>query len=396
MKKQNLQNDKTNINFMWLYDFKRLIATEKIIKGEKIEMHDIIPNNEEKIEYIEKYGKNKGKEEIQYDTTFFLQSITSWAINFPENPARIVIQPMYSYMLNDEDIKSVFEIQNLDERQQEIKKLCEQRVQEKYSTAMTLQEIEEKYDECFKNFETELKKHNNNFSIIKFKDLANQYLKEEEIEKDDMLRYLLKEDCVYIEENTEKAKKFLLFNVEKKTYSVCRNMGCAIDAMRVALNYYGLGYEKNLTIDMDYSINCIKISCNDSKGWPKSQIDVDKDTIDNIKQILKKENILMPPYGENSCLYSSTSRNPILTDMQNALANRSRNSWKRSPEDGISIWGLTDRLSKSPNQPAFVYINRNPNLRTFDRTLITQKTDLPIIFEKDFWPEEEFLIKMEE
>jgi hypothetical protein len=35
-KKANSQNDKTNINFLWLYDFQRSIATEEIIKEKKL------------------------------------------------------------------------------------------------------------------------------------------------------------------------------------------------------------------------------------------------------------------------------------------------------------------------------------------------------------------------
>ena len=420
MKKQNLQNEKTNINFIWLYDFQRLIATEKIINGKKIEMHDIIPNNAEII------SQNRARRDC--DTIFFLQNIVSWAINFPENPVRIVINPMYSYMLNNDDIESVFQIQNLDEKKIKVKKLCEQKIKKKYNTRMTLEKIEEKYDECFQNFETELKKYNQNFSIVKFEDLANEYLTEEEIASDDMLRFLLKENAIHISEKIfgeidhyrklgsaidamRVSLNWLGFGY-KKNLTINAKLGSAIDAMRVSLNWFGFGYEKNLTIDMDNSLNTLKILQLSEESESKfEKILLNDENINSLGEEIKIAVLVGERCNncENSLLYTSKTKDKTLKEIKSIADKDTDESWKKSTDHDRSIYGITKNLiesddytgcsgrlgismnSENVTKYCLSFTDDYRSTRTFEQTNLISltKTSLPIIFTKDFWPQDE-------
>ena len=380
--KENFRNEKNNLNFMWIYDFQRLIATEKIIKEEKIEIQDIIPNNEERRQYIKDWGEDKGKEKTIYDTTFFVQNMVSWAVNFPDNSVRLIIHPLYSYMLNDDNIKEIYKIKNLDERKIKVKQLCEERIQEKYNTKMTLKEIEEKYEECFKEFEKEVQKYNKNFSVAKFEDLVNEYLILEEIENDPMLRYLVKEDGLYIRLNGD----------------MYREMGSAIDAMRICLNYYGFGYEGNLTIDMDYSFGVLHNKL-------KQQLDPNN----------LGDNIKFPHTGrgpcENSLLYTSKSYDKDLDEIKSQCDKTYR--WKIDVDNDQSIYGIIkDFISKkiewsnrnginnfdNEEKHLVQYDNHYFMKRSFNKeNLISkEKTNLLITYEKNFWPQDEFFKKIRE
>lgn len=407
--KPNLDNEKTNINFIWAYDFQRLRATEKIIRGEKIEMQDIIPNYEELI-----VKKNEECENISLKAIFFLQNVTSYALNFDENSVRLVVHPMYSYILNYGDLEEIEKIENfsllyvdrssgtLEERRAKIKELCEQRIQEKYNTNMTLKEIEEKYEECFRNFEKEIQKYNKNFSIVKFEDLVHEYMTEEEIENDNMVRFLVNEDCIY------------------RNY---HSLGSVIDVMRVSLNYYGLGYEKNFTLDMDNSPGTLtiygelkEVRCQYGVLKKPDFKKIDRNNINDLGEIKFPNKFKMGSMNgiyqcdiENSLLYTKNSKNKILGEIKDSCGygwkaddfHCEENVWAKTGDYIRKILAYNDHMKifdpeKYEEARNLLIAYKEPEMyflfRSFKKEdlISDKKVDLPLIYEKNSWLQDEF------
>lgn len=224
----NIVNQKSCINFIWCINAEKFGTMEKIIAGKDLEIEDIIPN---------------------FTTSdhdyYYAQNIASWAINYPENIVRLVYYPVYmhqkvhigdkQYQDHKEEIDgNINHVSNLVKDLRNVPKIeipviirkrYEQKLQTKYNTLLTLDEIEQKYIDAFLKFKQKMYDHGyRNFQTISYKDLAKN-LSMEEIQENAYLNEILNHQIISIA------------NI--------------LDYIKTSMNYFGFGYEKNLTIDMD-------------------------------------------------------------------------------------------------------------------------------------------------
>lgn len=108
-------------------------------------------------------------------------------------------------------------------------------IQKKYKTDISLNKIKEEYQKTFKSFQEEFKAHNPNFEIIDFR---------EKIKNDKQA----KQDLSGQNNDDLKAQAKALNLLLKEEIFEMINF---VDSIKIFINYYGFGYEKNLTIDMD-------------------------------------------------------------------------------------------------------------------------------------------------
>lgn len=225
----NTNNQKSCINFVWCINAEKFSTLEKIITGEELEIEDIIPNFT-----------------TQENDYYYAQNIASWAINYPNNIVRLVYHPVYmhkkvhigesQYIKNKEEIDSnASHVDNLikdlrllssNKVTETIRKAYEQKLQKKYNINLTLDEIEQKYRDGFAKFEKKMHDHGyKNFQIINYKDLVLSNLSQQELQLHPYMNELL----------------------ENRIMSIANNL----DYIKTSINYFGFGYEKNLTMDMD-------------------------------------------------------------------------------------------------------------------------------------------------
>ena len=117
---------------------------------------------------------------------------------------------------------------------EEINKLLIKFIQVRHKTDISLEKIKEEYKKTFLAFQDEFKTYNKNFEIIDLRDAIKKDLKTQE----DLKR---KND----EENFHSKPLELILNDE------IFEMINFVDSAKIFINYYGFGFQRNLTIDMD-------------------------------------------------------------------------------------------------------------------------------------------------
>ena len=274
METSNIKNNKTCLNFAWTIDFTRWEALDKIMKGEKIGPEHVIPN----------FGNN----EKTWDyNKYYLQDVGSWAKLEYENPVRVVyhfahLESLRRLMNKDEfqeilnDLQSKTEIGD-EEKSKIIENILQEKIQTKYNnTSITLGDIENKYIGALKELESQTKPYNENFRVLNLKDLVKQS-DDKDVQKDKYLNDMIND-------------------------KVC-GIASLVDYLKLAINYYGFGYEKNLTIDLDHT--------------PKSIGNGNNGEIDNFKyglQFGKRTPIKTDKPGglENQICFTENSKNIFL------------------------------------------------------------------------------------
>lgn len=147
---------------------------------------------------------------------------------------------------------------------------------------MTLKEIEQKYKEDFFQLAEKINLHratNNKFAICEYRSLIKEFLTADEIGNN----------------------KFLKRVLENKI----KSMALIIDYIKLSINFYGLGYEQNCTIDMD--------------ATPQSLFLNDKETLNNLDSELKFGFASMSYQVENQFCYTKNSRQKDLESIMNKL-----------------------------------------------------------------------------
>ncbi len=236
------------------------------------------------------------------------------------------------------------------------------------------------YDKCFNDFAATVNQNrlHSNFSIVDFNKLAGEYCTKDEISKDQNLNFLLNQDSI----------------------SNGFDLPISIDILRLCINYYGFGYEKNLTLDTDYYYHGLKLlNCkNQDIEYQDIRInELSSDIMFSIKRDIRGHKF----FYENSCVYTSRSKHKALKDLladpkfkrssshyplwektafslqeEFLLSSESEECLKRSHQRGIFsklLWYI---------QPSFIdKKSYNQNVET----AVINKT-FSICYEKDFWP----------
>jgi len=180
-------------------------------------------------------------------------------------------------------------------------------------------------------------------------------------------------------------------------------MGSAIDAMRICLNYYGMGYEKNLTIDMDNTVGNLNIDYS-----RRSKIPLNSEYINKLGDDAK-----FPYIGgdwcENSLLYTAKSHDKTIEEIRSQCKH---DEWKQELDSKGSIFYATGKIFeekvqwndrngindyKEESKHLIGYTDHYSTSRTFNESNLTtkEKTNLPIIYEENFWPQDEFFQQTE-
>ena len=379
----NENNQNPTINFIWLYKVNEGII-KKIARGEKIDITDIIPNS---FSIIHDTQTNKHS----YKSKYFAQTMVSWAINYPNNKVRLIVKPMFASLLSADEIKEVENsFQGLqfyknrskksffaDLYNEKIKNICKNENLRLIDIANVVCE----YDKCFNDFAVTVNQNrrHRNFSIVDFNKLADTYCTKDEISKDQNLNFLLNQDSI----------------------SNGFDLPISIDILRLCINYYGFGYEKNLTLDMDYSFNSLKLLNYENQDIKHKNIRINELSSD-IMFPIKRDVHGREFFYENSCVYTSISKHKVLKCL---LADpqifKRLNShyplWEKTALYVKSKFSLTDTseeyLKRKHQNGIFsellwyiqpIFIDRksyNQNIKD----VVINKT-LPICYEKSFWP----------
>ena len=381
IKTGNENNQNPTINFIWLYKVNEGII-KKIARGEKIDITDIIPNS---FSIIHDTQTNQHS----YKSKYFAQTMVSWAINYPNNQVRLIVKPMFASLLSADEIaegencfnnlkytnrskKSFFE----DLYDKKIERICNNEQRGVICSANVTCE----YDKCFNDFATTVNQKigHNNFSIVDFNQLADAHLKKDEIAKDKNLNFLLNQDSI----------------------SDGFDLPISIDILRLCINYYGFGYEKNLTLDMDYSYHCLKLLDCENQKITHQDIRINALSSD-IMLPIKRDTRGQKFFYENSCVYTSRSKHEALGYLlDNPEFNRSTIHyplWEKTVvylKRKFSLSGDSEECLKRSHQKGIFsellwyiqpsFIDKKSYNQNVETALINKT--LSIHYRKDFWP----------